>query len=63
MATVYDISDVRIARQPTAVLRGEMPASEVPMWLAGCSRTVHEYLRSVGMEPTGLTPNTGAQMS
>ncbi|HEX5996327.1 MAG TPA: hypothetical protein VFY84_14395, partial [Jiangellales bacterium] len=53
MATLYDISDVRLTRQPTAVMRGEMPAHEVPTWLANCYRTVHEYLRSAGMAPAG----------
>lgn len=53
MATRYDIDDLRLTRRPTAVMRGEMPASEVPMWLANCYRTVHDYLRSVGMEPAG----------
>ena len=53
MATRYDINDVRLTRRPTAVMRGEMPASEVPMWLANCYRTVHSYLRSVGMDPAG----------
>ena len=53
MATLYDISDVRLTRRPTAVMRGEMPAHEVPTWLANCYRTVHEYLRSAGMAPAG----------
>lgn len=53
MVATYDISEVRLTRQPTAVMRGEMPASEVPSWLANCYRTVHDYLRSVGMDPAG----------
>ena len=53
MAVTYDINEVTLTRQPTAVMRGEMPASEVGPWLADCYRTVHTYLSAVGVDPVG----------
>src|SRR5690606_18271880 len=52
-AAGYDVGDVRLTWRPTAVMRGEMPASEAPRWLANCYRRVLEYLRSVGVDPAG----------
>jgi effector-binding domain-containing protein len=53
MAASYDINEVILARQPTAVMRGEMPAREVGPWLADCYHAVHDYLREMGVDPVG----------
>ena len=53
MTAMYDVGDIALTRQPTAVMRGEMAMGDVGPWLADCYRTVHNYLRSVGVDPVG----------
>lgn len=49
----YDIRDERLAGAYTAVVRGELPAAELPAWLAGTFQTVQEYLRRTDVRPIG----------
>ena len=37
----------------TAVVRDELPADELPAWLAGVCRTVRDYLTRTGVPPIG----------
>jgi effector-binding domain-containing protein len=53
MIMVYEIDDRVLDEQVTAVVRGEMPAAELPGWLAGVYRDVQSYLRRVGVDPAG----------
>lgn len=49
----YEITAQVLPNRYTAVVRGEMPADELPAWLAGVYRTVHDYLGRVGVAPAG----------
>lgn len=49
----YETASHNLEPQPTAVMRGEMPARELAGWLPECYRAVHEYLRGIGIEPSG----------
>lgn len=52
-ALTYEITSRILTDRYTAVVRGEMPAEELPGWLAGVYRTVHTYLTRTGVAPTG----------
>lgn len=51
--TTYEITSRHLASQPTAVVRGEMPAAELGEWLADSYRGVQEHLDRIGMHPSG----------
>jgi effector-binding domain-containing protein len=49
----YEIISRDLAAQTTAVMRGEMPVTELGEWLAGTYRAVQEHLDRIGMHPVG----------
>lgn len=49
----YVVSDRRLADQYTAVMRAEIPRTELAHWLATVYPKVREYLRRVGVKPVG----------
>lgn len=53
MTITYEIRDRALTDQLTAVVRGEMPATEMPAWLAETYRTVFEYLAQAKISPAG----------
>jgi effector-binding domain-containing protein len=53
MTIVYDIQRQVSTHRDTAVCRGEMPAAELPGWLAGPFRAVSDYLTNTRVAPTG----------
>lgn len=53
MAKLYQITTKGLDRQPTAVMRTELPVQEMGRWLATCYATVHEHLRRVAVAPVG----------
>lgn len=50
---VYETTMHELAVQPTAVVRTELPAADLPSWLAAAYHTVLEYLQHRGAHPTG----------
>jgi effector-binding domain-containing protein len=53
MATTYQIRRASLTRQPTAVMRDELPVARLGPWLATCYRTVSAYLQDQGMVAVG----------
>src|SRR5690606_27008339 len=53
MPITYHVSDRVLAEQDTAVVRGEMPAAQLPTWLVEAYRDVVEYLVRSEVAPTG----------
>jgi effector-binding domain-containing protein len=53
MTITYEIGARALPDQNTAVQRGEVPAVELPDWLANAFRTVHKYLQRIGTSPSG----------
>jgi effector-binding domain-containing protein len=50
---VYDVQRRTLTHRDTAVCRGEMPAAELPGWLASSFHAVEDYLKRTRVEPTG----------
>jgi effector-binding domain-containing protein len=53
MTITYEVTSRDLDLQYTAVVRGEMPAAEMAMWLPEAYHSVFEYLARAGIEPTG----------
>ncbi len=53
MAPEYQIREVTLRRQPTAVMRGEMPPDQLSRWLPGCYSKVASYLNAAGVPMVG----------
>ena len=53
MPTTYEIADRTLVDQYTAVVRGEMVATELPGWLKEAYRGVGEYLSRTHVNPSG----------
>ncbi len=53
MVITYEITDRILLDQYTAVVRGEMPAEDLPAWFAETYRSVYEYLGRAHVLPTG----------
>jgi effector-binding domain-containing protein len=53
MTITYEVTSRTLAREFTAVVRGEMPPDELGGWLAGVFKTVYDYLLDLGVEPIG----------
>src|SRR5262245_20344403 len=49
----YDITEQVLTTRYTAVVRAELPADELPAWLAGVYRAVPDYLTKLGVDPIG----------
>lgn len=53
MTTTYEITTRDLDFVCTAVVRGELPATEMSSWLPRVYRTVFEYLQRAGVAPAG----------
>lgn len=53
MLLAYEINTCKLPDRRTAVVRGEMPADELPGWLAGVYPTVTDYLHRVHVRRIG----------
>ncbi|WP_127507743.1 GyrI-like domain-containing protein [Actinoplanes solisilvae] len=49
----YDIESRTLAAQDTAVIRGSMPAAQLPAWIAGVYEEVYRYLTNLGIRTSG----------
>jgi effector-binding domain-containing protein len=49
----YEIADRMLVDQYTAVVRGEVAATDLTGWFAVAFRTVHEYLSKTEVKPSG----------
>jgi effector-binding domain-containing protein len=53
MTITYEITHRMLAQQYTAVVRGEMPPTDMPNWLAQAYHAVDDYLRRAQVRPNG----------
>jgi effector-binding domain-containing protein len=53
MTMTYEVTDRVLTGQFTAVVRGEMPREQLPVWLRRTYHDVVLYLRRHGIEPAG----------
>lgn len=53
MTITYEVAARHLDQQFTAVVRGEMPAHEMSIWLPEAYHAVFDYLRRAGITPLG----------
>jgi effector-binding domain-containing protein len=53
MTLTYDVRTEQLGRRLTAVIRGEMPAAQLPVWLPETYADVFAYLSEADVPPIG----------